>query len=418
MLKLGEREPSELDAPTGDIIDLVPSEETRTALTEDQVRALAAALHRVPEGFTVHPKLVKQLDKRAQMPDAKFDFGAAEAIALGSLLMTGTSVRLSGQDTERGTFSHRQMMLHDVHTGETFAPIQHLPGANGTLELINSPLSEEGCLAFEYGYAIAEQDSLVMWEGQFGDFVNGAQVVSDQFISSGKAKWGYTSRLTLLLPHGYEGSGPEHSNGRIARWLGAAAEGNIRVANCTTAAQYFHLVRRQALIGRRRPLIVMTPKGLLRAPMAMSPLSDLTSGRFEWVLDDPSITTEAQRGLVQRLVLCSGKVFYDMANYAGRVDATDTAVARVELLYPFPRKQVADLIAKYPNLTEVIWAQEEPLNYGPYPYMHERLPDLLPGGVKLSYAGRPKRSSPSEGYTSVHLLEQERVVRLALGIDR
>jgi 2-oxoglutarate dehydrogenase E1 component len=256
----------------------------------------------------------------------------------------------------------------------------------------------------------------VLWEAQFGDFVNGAQIVSDQFITSGMVKWGLTSRLTLLLPHGYEGNGPEHSNGRLMRWLASAAEGNLRIAMPSTAGQMFHLLRRQALHASRRPLIIMTPKGLLRAPWATSPLSDLTSGRFEWILDDPSITTAEQRDAVTRLVLCSGKVYHDMAQHPDRAQATNTAIARMELLYPFPRKQVADLMALYPNLTEVVWTQEEPLNFGAFPHMHLRIPGLLSDSIEWSYVGRPKRSSASEGYTSVHNLEQQRIVREALGL--
>jgi 2-oxoglutarate dehydrogenase E1 component len=414
VVQVGDRPASELDAPTGDIIELRTADEPRTAIDEANLRRIVQQLGRVPDDFSVHPKLAKQLERRLTMPDAKLDWGAAEAVALGSLLEQGVNVRLTGQDSGRGTFAHRQALLHDIHTGETYAPLQHLPAAQAALELHNSPLSEEACLGFEYGYSIAAPDSLVIWEAQFGDFVNGAQVISDQFITSGMVKWGNTSRLTLLLPHGYEGNGPEHSNARVARWLESAAEGSIRVANCTTAAQFFHLMRRQGLIASRRPLVVLTPKGLLRAPHAMSPLSDFTHGRFEWVLDDPVMGDPAARAQVRRLVLCSGRVYYDIAGHADR--PATTAVARVELLYPFPRKQVSELLASYPNLREVVWAQEEPVNHGPYPYMMQRIPGLLPTRVPLGYAGRPKRSSTSEGYTSVHLLEQDRIARDALGI--
>ena len=416
VLKIGEREPSELDEPSGDTIELRISEEPATALDEATIRRLMQELAVVPDGFTVHPKLVKQLDRRLGMPDAKFDWGAAEALAHASLLEEGIAVRLTGQDAQRGTFAHRHMMLHDVNTGETYAPIQHLPGADAQLEVHNSPLSEAACLGFEYGYSIEASDALVIWEAQFGDFVNGAQIIIDQFINSGMVKWGDTTRLTLLLPHGYEGNGPEHSNARLARWLSAAAEGSIRIANCTTAAQFFHLMRRQGKLEQRRPLIVMTPKGLLRAPHAMSPIGDFTSGRFEWIIDDPLSTSADARAGVTRLVLCSGKVYYDIAGYGERAGKSDTAVVRTELLYPFPRKQMTDLLASYPNVREVVWAQEEPLNHGPYQYMLQRVKPLLADGVTWSYAGRPKRSSPSEGYTSVHLVEQERIVREALGL--
>ncbi|MBC7460063.1 MAG: multifunctional oxoglutarate decarboxylase/oxoglutarate dehydrogenase thiamine pyrophosphate-binding subunit/dihydrolipoyllysine-residue succinyltransferase subunit [Thermoleophilia bacterium] len=417
VLALGNRDASELDEPTGDIIEIGTSAEPETFLSEDDIRRLSQELLTVPAGFEIYPKLKRILDKRAHMPDSTLDWGAAESLAYASLLEAGVNVRLSGQDSERGTFSHRHMMLHDANTGETFAPIQHLHKATGALEVYNSPLSELACLGFEYGYSIEAPDTLVLWEGQFGDFVNGAQIVSDQFITSGMVKWGLTSRLTLLLPHGYEGNGPEHSNARLSRWLESVAEGNIRVAQPSTAAQHFHLLRRQALIPQRRPLVIMTPKGYLKMPAAQSPLSDFTSGRFEWVIDDPRETTDEQRAQVKRLVFCSGKIYHDVDAHEGRADATDTAVVRIELLYPFPRKQVEALLASYPNVTEVAWAQEEPLNFGAFPHLNMRMPGLLADGVKWSYIGRPKRSSASEGYTSVHRLEQERITRQVLGLD-
>ncbi|MCW2923070.1 MAG: 2-oxoglutarate dehydrogenase, subunit, partial [Thermoleophilia bacterium] len=416
VLALGDRDPSELDEPTGDVIDIGTSGEPETKLSEADIRRLSSELLEVPDGFTMNAKLQRQLEKRSKMPDSTFDWGAAEALAYASLLEADRNIRLTGQDSERGTFSHRHMVLHDANTGEKHAPIQHLPNAKGSLEVYNSPLSELACLGFEYGYSIEAPDSLVLWEGQFGDFVNGAQIVSDQFITSGMVKWGLTSRLTLLLPHGYEGNGPEHSNARLMRWLASAAEGNLRIAMPSTAAQFFHLLRRQALHDQRRPLIVMTPKGLLKVAWAQSPLKDFTEGRFEWVIDDPSITTQEQRDAVTRLVLCSGKVYHDIAQSDERAQATTTALARMELLYPFPRKQVAALLASYPNLREVVWTQEEPMNFGSFPHMHLRVPALLGDGIEWSYVGRPKRSSASEGYTSVHNLEQQRIVRDALGL--
>ncbi|MCW2961089.1 MAG: 2-oxoglutarate dehydrogenase, subunit [Thermoleophilia bacterium] len=417
VLALGNRDASELDEPTGDIIDIGTSTEPETSLDEGEIRRLSEELLQVPDGFTVNQKLARQLTKRAQMPDGTFDWGAAEALAYASLLEAGTNIRLTGQDSERGTFSHRHMVLHDANTGEKFAPVQHLTGASGSLEVYNSPLSELACLGFEYGYSIHAPEALVIWEAQFGDFVNGAQIVSDQFLTSGMVKWGLTSRLTLLLPHGYEGNGPEHSNGRLTRWLASAAEGNIRIAMPSTSAQMFHLLRRQALIAQKRPLIVMAPKGLLKVAYAQSPLKDFTDGRFEWVIDDPAIASDEQRNAVRRLVLCSGKVYHDIAQHESRAEVTDTAIARLELLYPFPRKQVASLLASYPNVQEVVWAQEEPLNFGAFPHLNMRMPGLLGEGVEWSYVGRPKRSSASEGYTSVHNLEQTRIVREALGID-
>ena len=269
----------------------------------------------LPEGFEANAKLLRQLEKRRDaLREGGIDWGQGEALAFASLLTEGIPIRLSGQDTERGTFSHRHAVLHDQRTGETFAPIQHLSDAGASFEIYNSPLSEYACLGFEYGYAVAAPDALVFWEAQFGDFVNGAQIVVDQFLVAGLSKWGQTSRLTLLLPHGYEGNGPEHSSAKLERFLQLAAQENIRVANCTNAAQYFHLVRRQALDATARPLVVMTPKGLLRMKQASSVLADLSEGKFEPVLDDP----RADHGAVTRLVLCSGKIFYDIDGHEDR----------------------------------------------------------------------------------------------------
>ena len=280
-----------------------------TAVPADRLYALNEQLLQLPDGFEGNEKLLKQLERRRErMREGGIDWGQAEALAFASLLVEGIPIRVSGQDTERGTFSHRHAVLHDQRTGETHAPIQMLPDAGASFEIYNSPLSEYACLGFEYGYAVAAPDALVLWEAQYGDFVNGAQIVIDQFLVAGLSKWGQTSRLTLLLPHGYEGNGPEHSSAKLERFLQLAAQENIRVANCTNAAQYFHLLRRQALDATARPLVVMTPKGLLRLKQASSALADFSEGRFEPVLDDPS----ADRNAVTRLVLCSGKLYYDI----------------------------------------------------------------------------------------------------------
>jgi 2-oxoglutarate dehydrogenase E1 component len=267
-------------------------------------------------------------------------------------------------------------------------------------------------MGFEYGYSVQAPDALVLWEAQFGDFVNSAQVIVDQFLSSGLAKWGQTSRLTLLLPHGYEGSGPEHSSARLERFLQMAAEGNIRVANCTTPAQYFHLLRRQALIKKPRPLIVFTPKGLLRLERAATTLEELTEGELKFILDDP--TAEDRREKVERLVLCTGKVYFDMDDNDRREAAENVAIARVEVLYPFAKEQLERVIGLYPNLKEIAWVQEEPRNMGAWKVMSRRMPDLLPEGVKLTYIGRQGRASPGEGYSGTHAREQERIVLTAL----
>jgi 2-oxoglutarate dehydrogenase E1 component len=384
-----------------------------TAVPADRLRALNDELLRVPDGFTVNPKLARQLDRRrVTLDEGGIDWGQAEELAFGSLLVEGIPIRLTGQDTERGTFSHRHLVLHDIQNGQAYAPIQNLAEATASLEIHNSPLSEEACLGFEYGYSVAAPEALVAWEAQFGDFVNGAQVAIDQFIVSGLSKWGQTSRLTLLLPHGYEGNGPEHSSARLERFLQLAAQENIRIANCTTAAQYFHLMRRQALDPSARPLVVMTPKGLLRLKQASSVLADLAEGSFRPVLGDATADTAE----VRRLVLCSGKVYYDLAGHELRAEARSVAIGRLEQLYPFPVDDAAGLVRSFPQLGEVVWAQEEPQNMGAWRAIRHRLEEALPQGVRLRYVGRPWRASPSEGYPTAHLREQDRIVREALSV--
>ena len=400
-------------APSADAGDRTPeAADARvvTAVPAERLRELNAELVSTPEGFTVNPKLTKQLQRRVEALDAGgIDWGQAEALALGALLVEGISVRLTGQDTERGTFSHRHLVLHDVVTGAQYAPIGHLSGAQASFELHNSPLSEYAALGFEYGYSIAAPEALVLWEAQFGDFVNGAQIVIDQFLVSGLPKWRQTSRLTLLLPHGYEGNGPEHSSARLERFLQLAAQENIRIVNATTSAQYFHLLRRQALDPSARPLVVMTPKGLLRLKEAASTLSDLSSGSFAPVLDDPN----ADREQVRRLVVVSGKLYYDIAGHETRAAATSVAVARIEQLYPFPVGATEALVASYPRLEEVVWAQEEPQNMGAWRAIRHRLEDAV-GDLPLRYVGRPWRASTSEGYPTAHQRMQDRIVRDAL----
>jgi 2-oxoglutarate dehydrogenase E1 component len=382
-----------------------------TSVPGDLLRSLNEELLRVPDSFTVHPKLAKQLERRvAALDQGGIDWGQAEALAFASLLVDGIPVRLSGQDTERGTFSHRHAVLHDVHDGSTFVPMQHLAEATASYEIFNSPLSEYACLGFEYGYSAAAPEALVAWEAQFGDFVNGAQIVIDQFIGSGLSKWGLTTRLTLLLPHGYEGSGPEHSSARLERFLQLAAQENLRIVNCTTSAQHFHLLRRQALDATARPLVVMTPKGLLRFKDASATLDELTGGEFRPVIDDP----KADRDRVRRLVLCSGKVYYDIVGHEQHAAAFHVAVARIEQLYPFPVEEAGRLTHSYPSLQEIVWVQEEPQNMGAWRAIRHRLEDALPEGVPLRFVGRTWRASPSEGYPTAHLVEQDRIAREAL----
>jgi 2-oxoglutarate dehydrogenase E1 component len=413
-MEAGEYEdPSSTALQTGEL-DRTKSPEVDTAVSAERLRALNEELVRVPESFTIHRKLRKPLLRRLEILDeGPIEYGHAESLALASLLTEGTHIRLTGQDTERGTFSHRHLVLHDEKTGLRYVPIQNLGGALAPFELHNSPLSETACLGFEYGYSTATPDALVLWEAQFGDFANAAQVIIDSFIASGEAKWGQATRLTLLLPHGYEGSGPEHSSARIERFIQLASEGNIRLANPTTAAQYFHLLRRQARVAKARPLVVFTPKGLLRLPAAASKLADLTDGRFDLVLDDPTVAADA-RAEVTRLVLCTGKIYYDMASHERRADASSVAIARVELLYPFARDQIVELISSYPGLKEIAWVQEEPKNMGAWSVMFRRMPELVPDGVEFRYVGRPPRAAPSEGYPAAHRSEQERIILTAL----
>jgi 2-oxoglutarate dehydrogenase E1 component len=372
----------------------------------------------VPSGFSVHRKLKPQLERRRETigEEGGIDWAQAEALAFASLLVQGTPIRLTGQDTERGTFSQRHLSLHDTKTGEKYTPIQNLKSAAAPLELHNSPLSEIACLGFEYGYSVQAPEALVLWEAQFGDFVNAAQVVIDQFLVSGLAKWGQTSRLTLLLPHGYEGSGPEHSSGRVERFLQLSAEGNMRVANVTTPAQYFHLLRRQALVQKARPLVVMTPKSLLRLPAAASHLEELADGGLQVVIDDPQLP--GSREDITKLVLCTGKVYYDIVAHEARPEAQHVAVARVELLYPFAENELRSLIESYPNLKRVTWVQEEPRNMGARAFMRRRLAPVLPKGMEYTYVGREFRASPGEGYAAAHRAEQRRIVEVALDVIR
>ena len=393
---------------------VLPSPTLDTAVPAERLVALNDQMLAWPDGFKAHPKLARQLERRraAMGPEGGIDWGHAESLAFASLLTEGVPLRLTGQDTERGTFSHRHLVLHDVETGRAFAPILHLPDARAAFELYNSPLSELAAIGFEYGYSVASPEVLVMWEAQFGDFVNGAQVMIDQFLAAGLSKWGQTTRLTLLLPHGYEGQGPEHSSARLERFLQLAAENNMRVANCTTPAQYFHLLRRQALRDRLRPLIVMTPKSLLRLPAAASRLDELSSGTFQPVMDDAWARDSG--GEITRVVLCSGKVYYDLLAEAEKMTAGRPAIVRVEQLYTFPEADLREVLGRYLKATEVVWTQEEPRNMGAWSYVEPRIRAILPAGSSLAYVGRPERASPAEGYPAAHAAEQSRIIASAL----
>jgi 2-oxoglutarate decarboxylase len=395
-------------------LDRSPSPPVDTAVPAESLRHINEELLSVPDGFELNSKLERQLERRreALASGEGIDWAQAEALAFGSLLIDGVPIRLTGQDSERGTFSQRHLVFHDARTGLSYAPIQHLDGARAPIEIHNSPLSESACMGFEYGYSEEAPDSLVLWEAQYGDFANGAQVIIDQFIASGLAKWGKTTRLTLLLPHGYEGAGPEHSSARLERFLQLSAEGNMRVANLTTPAQYFHLLRRQAMIAKQRPLVVMTPKSLLRLPQAVNRIEHLSDTRFYPVLAEPGVDAEK----VTRLVLCTGKIYYDLKGHEVHQGNDGVAIGRVELLYPFPEEDVRELISSYPNLEEVLWVQEEPRNMGARAHMFPRLMQILPDELEFGYVGRPERASSGEGYPAAHTAEQNRI--LATALDR
>jgi len=387
-----------------------PVVETRIAF--DVLADLNRAALTWPEGFEVHPKLAKSLEKRRERfePDTRLEWAHAETLAFGSLLREGFVIRLTGQDAQRGTFSQRHLVLHDPRDGARWTPLDHV--GEGRFEIHNSPLSETAALGFEYGYSVATDKDLVLWEAQFGDFVNVAQPIIDQFIASGREKWSQLANLGLLLPHGYEGQGPEHSSARLERLLQLCAEDNMRVVYPTTPAQYFHLLRRQAHARPERPMAAMTPKSLLRLPAAASEARELAEGRFQPVLDDP--TTTQRKAEITRLLLCSGKVYYDLQGHAARAEATGVAIARLEELYPFPSEALEALVAGHPKLQEVVWVQEEPRNMGALTFVGPRLRAVVPRQVPLRYVARPERASTAEGKNADHVKEQDRIAREAL----
>jgi 2-oxoglutarate dehydrogenase E1 component len=396
-----------------------------TAVPQDVLDTVADALHATPAGFTVHPKLARQLAGRLHIyAEGQVDWSLAEALAFGSLLLEGTDVRLSGQDTRRGTFSQRHSVLVDYETGREWIPLAHLPAPSGNAASVperngqrpgkfwvyDSMLSEYAALGFEYGYSVVHRDALVAWEAQFGDFVNGAQIIIDQFVTAAEDKWGQASGLVLMLPHGYEGQGPEHSSARIERFLTLCAENNIQVVNPTTAAQYFHLLRRQVRRALRKPLVVLTPKSLLRARHARSPLEELTRGRFREVLEDERFKGDPAD--VRRLVLASGKVAYDaMADRDER--GLTVPVIRVEQLYPWPEDKILAALDRFPSVEEVIWLQEEPENMGAWPFAHLCLHRILRDRARLRHVSREASASPATGSQTVHAREQQALLDAA-----
>jgi len=392
--------------------DVPPAKMVVTAVAADRLHRLNDALLTWPSSFTPHPRLAKQLERRREaMGEAGgIDWGHAEALAFGTLLGEGMSVRFTGQDVERGTFSHRHAVLNDSETGAKYTPLANLEGVRGAFEIYNSALSETAVMAFEYGYSTVATDTLTLWEAQFGDFVNVAQPIIDQFIVADRAKWGIDSGLVLLLPHGYEGQGPEHSSARLERFLQLCAEGNMTVAYCSTPAQYFHLLRLQGLRADRRPLICMQPKSLLRLPQAASRVEDLATGAFQPVIDDPAASQH--RDDVRSVVFCTGKLYYDLAVAPAR--SGSVSLVRVEQLYPWPHEEIARVMDLYPAVEQVVWAQEEPKNQGAWTYVQPRLRASAGAAVGVRYVGRPERASPAEGYKNAHDTEQARIVAQAL----
>jgi 2-oxoglutarate dehydrogenase E1 component len=376
-----------------------------TAVKAEKLVSLNEQLLTWPSTFKLHPTIQRTLPRRREALQDGIDWGHAEALAFASLLTDGVGVRLTGQDAERGTFSHRQTVLHDTNTGEVYTPLRNLPQARAPFEIYNSPLSETAVLGFEYGFSVAcGHTDLVLWEAQFGDFVNVAQPVIDQFIAAAKSKWRQDSGLVMLLPHGYEGQGPEHSSARLERFLQLCAEGNLSVAAPSTPAQYFHILRRQAMAGEKRPLILMQPKSLLRLPAAASKLSALATGQFQPILNDDAAAKNAEQ--VTRLVFCSGKIYYDLTE---KERPASIAIVRIEELAPWP-KDMSKIVDMYPNVEEVVWAQEEPKNMGAWTYVQPRLRASIGTMPMLRYIGRPERASPAEGHKGDHDAMQAKIV--------
>jgi 2-oxoglutarate dehydrogenase E1 component len=389
-----------------------------TAVPMAELKRMAERITTVPANFKLHPLVEKVVADRRAMGEGKLpiDWGMAEHLSFASLVASGYPVRITGQDSGRGTFTHRHAVLHDQNRERwdagVYVPLQNVSDKQAPFLVIDSVLSEEAVLAFEYGYSCAEPNALVIWEGQFGDFVNGAQVVIDQFISSGEVKWGRQSGLTLMLPHGYEGQGPEHSSARLERFLQLAADNNMQVAQPTSAAQIFHLLRRQMIRPFRKPLVIMTPKSLLRNKEAASSLTDLARGEFQTVIADGS-AADAKK--VKRIVLCSGKVYYDLAATRKDREIDDMVILRIEQLYPFPHKTLAGEFKKYPNAAEVMWVQDEPQNQGAWFYVQHHLLENMSDGQKLGYAGRAASASPAVGYYAMHNEQQKALLDQAFG---
>ncbi|WP_241655989.1 2-oxoglutarate dehydrogenase E1 component [Halobacillus litoralis] len=414
--------PDVKDRPSGVEQDL---DELETAVDLERLRSLNEGMLKRPEGFNGFKKLEKILKRRGKMLDdgEKVDWATAEALAFASILEDGKPIRITGQDTERGTFAHRHMVLHDVETGETYCPLHGLEQAKASFDIHNSPLSEAGVIGFEYGYSVQAPESLVIWEAQFGDFANAGQVIFDQFISAGRAKWDEKSNMVFLLPHGYEGQGPEHSSARLERFLQLAAENNWTVANVTSSAQYFHLLRRQAAISNQeeaRPLVLMTPKSLLRNQRIAVEGQEFSEGHFQSIMKQPGLSEDKDKDKVTSLLLGSGKIMVEIED---KVENSDQAfetidAVRVEQIYPFPEKHLKEILESYPNLEELVWVQEEPQNMGSWYFVEGILHKLLKEGQIHRYVGRPHRASPSVGEPNIHKTEQNRIIHEALQMSK
>lgn len=370
-----------------------------TKVPKETLVEIAERITSIPEGFNIHPKLKNLINERLEMVKNKkpIDWGMAENLAYGSILWDGTSIRISGQDVRRGTFSHRHGIWMDQVVEKAYIPLSHLKPNQGRFDLLNSPLSEYAVLGFEYGYSVGNPEALVIWEAQFGDFGNGAQIMIDQYIATSEQKWGQKLKLVLFLPHGYEGQGPEHSSGRMERFLQLAAEDNMRIVDPTTPAQFFHLLRKQVAHPLRKPLIVFTPKGLLRHPACVSSLKDLTHGSFQEVLDDPNPGSK-----VKRLVLCTGRIYYDLIAEREKSKIDNMAIIRIEQLYPLHKEQLLSIIKKYKGIKEAFWVQEEPSNMGAWNFINQMVQPLMPKSIQLQYIGRPRSASPAVGSYLLH----------------
>jgi len=389
------------------------SEAVKTAVDMGRLRALGKAITTYPTDWNLHPRVLAIMQAREKMMngDLALDWGAAENLAYASLIQEGYPIRLTGQDSGRGTFFHRHAVLHDQLTGRSYVPLQHLATNQPTFSVTDSVLSEEAVMGFEYGFSTTEPHCLTIWEGQFGDFSNGAQVIIDQFISSGEAKWGRLSGITLFLPHGYEGQGPEHSSARLERFLQLCAEYNMQVCVPSTPAQMFHMLRRQMVRPLRKPLIIMTPKSLLRHPLAVSRLEELSGGAFQNVIDE---IDELKPSAVSRIVLCSGKVYFDLLKSRREAKVDSVAIVRVEQLYPFPSEEYQAILQKYSNAKEVVWCQEEPQNQGGWYQIRHRLQMHLSSTHELLYAGRAGAAAPATGIAALHEQQQKNLVAAAL----